>query len=34
MDMGETAAGSFNLLWLQVNMLVHLAALAMEASPG
>ncbi len=34
MNMSETAAGNFNLLWLQVNMFVHLAALVMEACPG
>ncbi len=34
MNMSETAAGNFNLLWLQLNMLMQFAALAMEACPG
>jgi hypothetical protein len=30
MDMRKTAARNLNLLWLQMNMFVHLAALAVE----
>ncbi len=34
MYMGESAAEDLNLFWLQVNMFVHLAALAVETRPS
>jgi hypothetical protein len=33
-NMSKTAARNFNLLWLQMNMPVHFAALAVETRPS
>jgi hypothetical protein len=34
MYVGETAAGNLDLFWLEMHVLVYLAALAVETSSG